>query len=55
MNAKILEPNAILSSQFTGVGQVVEFFKKVDDKNLRMALCNTHENNWVIVFLSDKN
>lgn len=55
MNAKILEPNSILSSQFNGVGQIVEFFKKVEDKMLRLALCNTHENNWVIVFFSDKN
>lgn len=55
MNAKILDPNAILGSQFSGVGQVVEFTKKIDEKNWKLAVCNAHENSWVIVYLSDKN
>ena len=55
MNAKILEPNAILSSQFNGIGQIVELFKKIDEKTMKLALCNTHENNWIIVYYSDKN
>ena len=54
MNAKILEPNAILSSQFSGVGQIVEFTKKVEEKTLKLALCNSNENSWVIVSYSDK-
>lgn len=55
MNAKILDPNVILSSQFNGVGQIVEFFKKLDDRMMKLALLNIHENNWVIVHYSDKN
>lgn len=54
MNAKILETSSILSSQFNGAGQVVEFIRKTDDKSMKLVLCNMQENNWVIVYFSDK-
>ena len=54
MNAKILDPSFILSSQFNGAGQMVEFIKRTEDKICKFVICNLQENSWVIVHYSDK-
>ncbi|KAL4477729.1 hypothetical protein ABPG72_018903 [Tetrahymena utriculariae] len=52
-NAKILSPSNVLSSQFNGLGQIVEFQKDEGDRVVKLVLCNALENSWTIVFFFD--
>ncbi|EGR29752.1 MORN repeat protein, partial [Ichthyophthirius multifiliis] len=52
-NAKILQQQQILSSQFNGLGQIVEFQKEEGDKIAKLVLCNAIQNQWTIVYYYD--
>ncbi|CAD8122781.1 unnamed protein product [Paramecium sonneborni] len=51
--AKILDPQNILAAQFSGVGQVAEVIVQDNTRIVRLAICNTAEDKWVIVFYHD--
>eukprot|EP01016_Furgasonia_blochmanni_P047799 TRINITY_DN7057_c0_g1_i7.p2 TRINITY_DN7057_c0_g1~~TRINITY_DN7057_c0_g1_i7.p2 ORF type:complete len:161 (+),score=51.30 TRINITY_DN7057_c0_g1_i7:63-485(+) len=54
LNAKIMDSSNILSPQFNGLGQIVEFERVNGDRKVRVGLCNPNENNWVMVYFNDK-
>lgn len=52
-NAKIVNPDNVLLSQFNGLGQVVEFERVENDRTVKVALCNVAQDTWVPVFFFD--
>ena len=51
--AKQLDPDRILSKQFQGLGQVVEFRYVKDERTVRISLCRITEELWVLMFFHD--
>ena len=53
LNSKFFDPESILSPQFSGVGQIVEFSKDTEKKKINICICNVYESNWVLIYLKE--
>lgn len=51
--AKWVDPSVILTHQFTGVGQIVEFEHSSGDRICQIGVCSCTDGQWVLIFHSD--
>lgn len=52
-SSRLLDPASILSPQFKGLGQIVEFDRHTEERKSQLAICKLGEDRWVIVYHAD--
>ena len=52
-SSRLLDQSNILSPQFKGLGQIVEFDRITDERKSQLAICKMAEDKWVVVYHTD--
>jgi hypothetical protein len=52
-SSRFIDQSNILSQQFKGLGQIVEFDRHTDDRKSQVAICKLADDKWVVVYHAD--